>query len=309
MVESSISVVLADDNVEFAQVVEEFLSCQPDMVFAGAAYNGKAAIELIEEARPDVVILDVVMPHLDGLGVMEHIRRADPLRRPRVLVISAIAMGSTVSSLFSTGADYYLAKPFDLEVLATRIRQLAALPLDRPSGCGARSAVCGAADRVPGAGVGIIGGHGIEARAGTATAPAPGAGPDAGFGGITKIDREACVVELEVSRALREMGVPSCLNGYVYLRDAIMFVLSQGGMLASITRVVYPSVAEKHNTTASRVERSMRHAIETAWTRGDIDTLNEVFGHTVDAEKGRPTNSAFIARIADKIRLDRKTAK
>lgn len=297
MLEGRIGVVLVDDNVEFTKVVEEFLSCQPDMIFVGAAYNGRAAIELIEEVRPDIVILDVVMPHLDGLGVMEHIQRAGYLRRPHVLVISAICLGATVASIVAAGADYYLAKPIDLNVLATRIRQIAAIPPGMSSSCCACSAAQAGASGEAGADVGINAGAGAGA----------GAGADADAD--ADADREACLSELDASRALREMGIPSNLNGYVYLRDAIMLVLGQGDMLSSITRVVYPSIADKHNTTAPRVERSMRHAIEIAWTRGDIDTLNDVFGHTVDAEKGRPTNSAFIARIADKIRLDRKTMK
>ena len=119
----------------------------------------------------------------------------------------------------------------------------------------------------------------------------------------------ALLLEFEASRALREIGIPANLKGYVYLRDAIILALTEGDMPASITHVVYPAIASRHNTTASRVERSMRHAIETAWTRSDINTLDDVFGHTVDAEKGRPTNSAFIARIADKIRLDRATTR
>jgi len=261
MLESRISVVLVDDNVEFTAVVEEFLSRQPDMAVIGRAYNGKAAIELIEEVHPDVVVLDMVMPHLDGLGVIEYIQAAGLRRRPRIMVVSAIGLETTAAGILAAGADYYLAKPFDLSVLAERIRRLAAIPPDiRPS----------------------------ERPSVPARTPS---------------------LEFEASRALREIGIPANLKGYVYLRDAIILALTEGDMPASITHVVYPAIASRHNTTASRVERSMRHAIETAWTRSDINTLDDVFGHTVDAEKGRPTNSAFIARIADKIRLDRATSR
>jgi two-component system response regulator (stage 0 sporulation protein A) len=261
MLENRVGVVLVDDNVEFTAVVEEFLSRQPDIVVMGTAYNGKAAIELIEEVQPDVVVLDVIMPHLDGLGVIEYIQGAGFGRRPRIMVVSAIGLETTAASILAAGADYYLAKPFDLSTLAERIRRLAAIPPDtRPS-------------------------EQPSARAHTTP------------------------FEFEASRALREIGIPANLRGYVYLRDAIILALGEGDMPTSITHVVYPTIARRHNTTASRVERSMRHAIETAWMRGDINTLNDVFGHTVDAEKGRPTNSAFIARIADKIRLDRTTAR
>ena len=261
MLDNRISVVIVDDNVEFTAVVEEFLSRQPDMVVMGAAYNGKAAIGLIEEVRPDVVVLDVVMPHLDGLGVIDYISAAGFARRPRIVVVSAIGLETTAASILAAGADYYLAKPFDLSVLAERIRRLAAIP------------------------------------------------PDTRLPERPSMSARTSSFEFEASRALREIGIPANLKGYVYLRDAIILALGEGDMLASITHVVYPSIARRHNTTASRVERSMRHAIETAWMRGDINTLNEVFGHTVDADKGRPTNSAFIARIADKIRLNRATAR
>lgn len=267
MSKSLIRLVMVDDNVDLVKVVSEFISTQPDMSMCGVAYNGSQAIEVIRNVVPDVVLLDLIMPHLDGLGVIEYLGSANLVPHPRVLVITAIGLETTAASVVAQGADYYMAKPFDLEVLAGRIRRLAALPPERPS----------------------------ESRL--------HAGP------TSNVSSGNSRYDVEASKALHKMGVPANLKGYLYLRDAIIMALEKGPAMGSMTYVVYPSIARAHNTTSSRVERAMRHAIETAWNRGDINVINQVFGYTVDAEKGRPTNSAFITRIASKIKIDLATGK
>jgi two-component system response regulator (stage 0 sporulation protein A) len=262
MSKSLIRLVMVDDNVDLVKVVSEFVSTQPDMSMCGVAYNGSEAIEVIRNTAPDVVLLDLIMPHLDGLGVIEYLGSANLVPHPRVLVITAIGLETTAASVVAQGADYYMAKPFDLEVLAGRIRRLAALPLERPSESRLRES------------------------------------PTLGAGNVNSR------YDVEASKALHRMGVPANLKGYLYLRDAIIMALEKGPAMGSMTYVVYPAIAKTHDTTPSRVERAMRHAIETAWNRGDINVINRVFGYTVDAEKGRPTNSAFITRIASKIKID-----
>lgn len=113
-------------------------------------------------------------------------------------------------------------------------------------------------------------------------------------------------LEMDVTNIIHEIGVPAHIKGYQYLRDAIMMSVDDSEMLNSITKILYPSIAEHHNTTPSRVERAIRHAIEVAWTRGKVDTIDELFGYTVNNGKGKPTNSEFVALIADKIRLENK---
>ena len=113
-------------------------------------------------------------------------------------------------------------------------------------------------------------------------------------------------LENDITQMLHEIGVPAHIKGYQYLRDAIAESVNDQEMLTSVTKVLYPTIAKKHQTTSSRVERAIRHAIEVAWSRGKMDTINAIFGYTVSNGKGKPTNSEFIALLSDKIRLDYK---
>ncbi|MCR4426306.1 MAG: sporulation transcription factor Spo0A [Firmicutes bacterium] len=262
MLGDRVRVLLVDDNREFTEVVREFIEGQPDMEVVGVAHNGVDGLNMACEVAPDVIVLDVIMPHLDGLGLLERLREEHFSRRPRVLILTAIGHEATAARIVAAGADYYIVKPFDLHVLMDRIRRVAKLPPDS-----------------------VLPVHGS------------GWAPEAG---------KATDLEAEVTRVIHEVGIPANIRGYAYLRDAILMAMGEGHVLGSVTRVLYPTIAQRHGTTPSRVERAIRHAIEIAWTRGNVDFLNKIFGHTVDADKGRPTNSAFIARIADKIRIDMK---
>ncbi len=114
-------------------------------------------------------------------------------------------------------------------------------------------------------------------------------------------------IEVVISDIMRQIGVPAHIKGYQYLRKAIILCITDSEMLSSVTKVLYPTVAKEFGTTASRVERAIRHAIEVAWDRGDVDVLSSFFGYTIQAQRGKPTNSEFIAMIADKIKLSMKT--
>ena len=113
-------------------------------------------------------------------------------------------------------------------------------------------------------------------------------------------------IETQVTRIIHQIGVPAHIKGYQYLRTAILLTVRDSDMINSVTKVLYPSVAKKYQTTTSRVERAIRHAIEVAWDRGDVDTLNSYFGYTIQNNRGKPTNSEFIAMIADNLRLKYK---
>lgn len=278
------SVLVVDDNIDLADMLSEFIADQPDMEVVGAAYNGVAAIDLLEDTRPDVVVLDMIMPHLDGLGVIEYVKRLPAEGQPKIIVASAISTETTAAGIVSAGADYYIAKPFDLSILVDRIRRISQSP---PGSRVPRYAEDGREHERE---------RGRE-RDGKASR---------GSADIDAADRQP-IPEVSVSRALRELGVPANLKGYEYLRDAVIMAMKHGHVMGTVTKVVYPEIARTRHTTPSRVERAIRHAIETAWIRGDLNVLNDVFGHTVDAEKGRPTNSAFIARVADKIIIDMKS--
>lgn len=251
MLSRKIRVLIGDDNVQFCQLLREFVESQPDMELVGVAHQGLDVLEAIRNQEPDIVILDVVMPHLDGIGVMEAMNRMSLPRRPRVVILSAFGQERLTQRFAHLGADYYILKPFSLDILATRLRQLAA---------------------------GEEGAH--EPRT---TAD----GRDLGA---------------EVTAFIQELGVPAHLKGYRYLRDAILLVIDQAELLGSITKGLYPRIARLYSSTPSRVERSIRHAIELTWTRGNQEALREIFGQSKLRDRGKPTNSEFIAMVADRLR-------
>ncbi len=250
-----IKVLVADDNREFCEVLREFINSQDDMRLVGVAHSGRETLEFLKTDQPDVLILDVIMPHLDGIGVLERLSNERVVPRPKVLVLSAFGQESVTQRAFQLGADYFVLKPFNLEVLAKRIRQMA------------------------------------RAANGDDHAPAPR--PPA--------QRS---LDVAVTNLLHEIGVPAHIRGYLYLRDAIIMVANKVEIMGAVTKELYPAIARKYATTPSRVERAIRHAIEVAWSRGNVDLLGRIFGHTINAERGKTTNSEFIAMLADKLRMD-----
>ncbi len=206
------------------------------------------------------------MPHLDGLGVLEKVNSMDISKRPLFIVLSAVGQDKITQRALALGAEYYVVKPFDMEVLVSRIRQL---------------------KNVNQSNVIRSGYHGQDLSYNT---PKP------------------VNIEAEVTNIMHEIGVPAHIKGYQYLRDAIMMVVEDLEIINSITKQLYPAIAKEYNTTPSRVERAIRHAIEVAWSRGQIDTIDSLFGYTINIGKGKPTNSEFIAMVADKLRLEMKVA-
>ncbi|MBC7342189.1 MAG: sporulation transcription factor Spo0A [Clostridia bacterium] len=250
-VSNLINVAVVEDNRELCEILKDFINQEEDFNLVGVAYNGLDAIHLIEENNPDVVILDIVMPHLDGIGVLERFQEINLSPRPKIIVLSALGQESMTQRSMQLGADYYIVKPFDLSVLGNRIKQL-------------------------------VNGHNHIA----------GAAPP-----------KARNLDLEVTKIIHQMGVPAHIKGYQYLREAILLVTEDINLLGAVTKELYPMIAKKYDTTPSRVERAIRHAIELAWDRGNVETINRFFEYTVNMERGKPTNSEFIAMIADKLRI------
>ncbi|MDR1070433.1 MAG: sporulation transcription factor Spo0A [Gracilibacteraceae bacterium] len=260
-----ISVVLADDNRELVNMLQEYIESQADMRLAGKAYNGNDALTLIEIEKPDVVILDMIMPHMDGLGVLERLTELG--LKPRVIVLTSFGQETMTQRAVQMGADYYILKPFDLETLGKRIRQLT-------DPAGEETALLRRQLRS------------LESEAETEK---------------EKID--ARNLDMEATKMIQFMGVPAHVKGYQYLRDAIVAVAKNMNLLSGVTKELYPMIAKQYGTTPSRVERAIRHAIELAWDRGNSDFLNRFFGYTLNFERGKPTNSEFIAMVADKMRV------
>ncbi len=259
------SVAIADDNERMIGILDGILRQDEEIQIVGVARDGEEVCQIIKDKEPDIVLLDIIMPKLDGLTVMEKIGQDIHIqKKPEFVVISAIGQERITEDAFLLGARYYIMKHYDHEMLLSRIQSLKA-------------------DR--------------QKRKTQIRKVVPYE---------TKMDYMERNLETDVTNMIHEIGVPAHIKGYQYLRDAIMMAVEDMNMLNSITKILYPTIAKNHQTTPSRVERAIRHAIEVAWSRGKMDTIDELFGYTVSVGKGKPTNSEFIALIADKIRLDYK---
>ncbi len=259
-----IRVLIADDNKEYVDILLGYMKGNPKIEVVGTAYDGTEAVSMVRMTEPDVLLLDLVMPNLDGFGVLERIQNMKLNQRPKVLVISAVLNDGIAAKTIAYGAEYFMLKPIDFEVLFDRIYMFT-----QNSSSG-----------------NIL------------------TGDSSSIGTNTKIED----METMVTKIIHEIGIPAHIKGYQYLRHAIMMVVDDLDIINSITKELYPTVAKDFNTTPSRVERAIRHAIEVAWDRGDTEILNSFFGYTIANSKGKPTNSEFIAMIADKLRLQRKNA-
>ncbi|WP_227938453.1 sporulation transcription factor Spo0A [Alkalihalobacillus deserti] len=261
-----INVCIADDNRELVNLLNEYISAQNDMQVVGTAYNGQECLGLIEEKEPDVLILDIIMPHLDGLAVLERINTSSMKKKPHIIMLTAFGQEDVTKKAVNLGAAYYVLKPFDMEVLITNIRE------------------------INGQTRGLIQQTSTQSFISTPQ-------KDKGFN-----------LDASITSIIHEIGVPAHIKGYMYLREAITMVYNDIELLGSITKVLYPDIAKKFNTTSSRVERAIRHAIEVAWSRGNIDSISSLFGYTVSHSKAKPTNSEFIAMVADKLRIEHKVS-
>jgi two-component system response regulator (stage 0 sporulation protein A) len=246
--------MIVDDNRDFCEILKEYFEGIEDCVVSGVAHNGLQALDLLHEKLPDVIILDLIMPHLDGIGVLEKLSLDYGEDRPKVIILTAFGQEAMTRRAVELGANYYILKPFDLEILANRVRQLA------------------------------------NNQAGHTPNTFP----------------RTRNLDVDVTNLMHQMGIPAHVRGYQYIRDAILMVIEEMSLLGAVTKELYPAIAERYNTTPSRVERAIRHAIELAWDRGNVDLMTKFFGYTIDVERGKPTNSEFIAMVADRLRVGTK---
>ena len=268
-----IKVLVSDDNQDFAKTLVNYLSKDEDLEVVGMARDGQEAYDKILQTKPDVALLDIIMPHVDGLGVLEKLNSADVEKKPMCIILSAVGQDKITQRAIELGAQYYIVKPFDISILIKRIKELKYYqPLQNKSSIIGREIKSQYIDISP----------------------------------ANKRSEEN--IEALVTNVIHEIGVPAHIKGYQYLREAIIMVVSNIDMINQITKQLYPEIAEKYHTTPSRVERAIRHAIEVAWGRGQQDVVESIFGYTISAAKGKPPNSEFIAMIADKLRLELKSA-
>ncbi len=263
---SKIRVLIADDNQDFCNVVNSYLSKQEDINVIAVCYDGIDAYSRILEMRPDVVLIDNYMPRLDGVGVIEKLSTANSENRPSFIILSGINQDKAIQKALDLGVEYYMIKPLDMESLVKRIREVKSENY-------------------------------LQSKISIKNMQALG-----------EKQRNSTNLETRVTNILHEIGVPAHIRGYHYMREAIIMSVNNMEILNYITKELYPSIAKKCNTTPSRVERAIRHAIEVAWSRGKVDAIDSLFGYTISNNKGKPTNSEFIALIADRLRLELKVS-
>ena len=257
--EYNTKILVADESPLTRSSIREGLA-RGGYRFVEEAINGEDLFAKITRNKPDLVVMDIWLSKLDGIGVLRQVRAnlKNPAEKPLFIVTSSVSSQSIFLQATEAGADLCLLKPLNLPSLCDHIQSLL---LHRGT-------------TLPGVGV-----------------PGESKEPD---------------METQVTQIIHQIGVPAHIKGYQYLRTAIMLTIKDSDIINSVTKILYPSVAKKYSTTTSRVERAIRHAIEVAWDRGDVDTLNSYFGYTIQQGRGKPTNSEFIAMIADNLRLKYK---
>lgn len=246
------TIVIADDNTGLTLSLKEFFNATEEYEVAAVAQNGVEALALVEKYNPDFLLLDIVMPELDGFGVLNSL----PIERPSVIMMSQLATDGFVQKALRYGAKYFLAKPFSFETLRYTLDELAS--------------------------------------------PAPVEKPQSRRGGNQRIHS----LDEKIANLFITVGIPAHIKGYQFLREAIKMTVDNPDIIGSITKKLYPTIAEKFDTSASKVERAIRHAIEVAWNRGKIENINQIFGIKIYSPNEKPTNGEFIALIADKMLLE-----
>ncbi len=247
---NKIKVLMIDDNVNLIEMVEDYFEDNQGIEIVGKAFDGNEGLKIIKEGqlKYDLIILDLIMPNKDGLGVLKELKALD--MHPNIIVATSYNAPDTIRKVSEYGVNYYILKPFSIAELEDKI-----LDTFKTS----------------------------EKKT------------------INLLNNN---LQISISRMLHELGMPSHIKGYQYIREAILMVYDNPEIVGGITKELYPELATKFDTTVSRVERAIRHAIEVSWNRGDWDLMEDVFGHSVDIDKAKPTNSEFIVTVADKLRLE-----
>ena len=244
------NVLLADANEEFRTMLREEIEKSESFAVVGSTGSGSEALELASARRPDLLVMDVVLPGQDGLSVLRQLKEVGAM--PKVILLSAFCTDQVVAEASELGVSYFLPKPCEMGALLDRMRSV--------------------------------------------------------FSQSAPAEDHTSSLKNMVTSVIHEIGVPAHIKGYQYLREAIMITVEDMEVINAVTKVLYPAVAKRFGTTPSRVERAIRHAIEVAWDRGDVDVLNSYFGYTIHNLRGKPTNSEFIAMIADRLVLELRSS-
>ena len=250
-------ILIVDDNEDFVKELSSYISAQDTFEVVGIAQNGTVALEQFELLKPDVMLLDLVMPLMDGFSVLEQITKG----KSKIVVISALSQDAFIHKAMNLGADYFMNKPISFGNLSDRIKEV----LKEEVAVKPKNYL-----------------------------PAPT---------TQRLVRNSSLDE-KITNIFITVGIPAHIKGYHFLREAIKMAIDNPEIINNITKKLYPEVAGKFNTTASKVERAIRHAIEVAWNRGKIENINTLFGVRVYGQNEKPTNGEFIALVADKMLLE-----
>lgn len=260
----TVRVVVADDNLQLRDMVSEYLQEQSGIEVVGAAANGVEALRLVQEQEPDVLVCDMIMPQMDGYGVLERLQAMKLAKQPGVIALTALGRDDFISRAINLGVNYYMVKPFDFMMLAQRVYEAA--------------------------------GESLKAEAVSARMM-----KDTGKPGGESLEERIANLFLTV-------GIPAHIKGYQFLREAVRMVIENPELMGRITKELYPGIAHRFGTTSSKVERAIRHAIEVAWNRGRVEALDEAFGKNVCSLEDKPTNGEFIALVADRLSVEKRSA-
>jgi two-component system response regulator (stage 0 sporulation protein A) len=260
----NLRVAIADDNVDMVNVLGTVIGEERDMEVVGTANNGRDTLDIIRRCEPDVVLLDIIMPEEDGIAVMKKVLRDDRIKKHPAFIV-----------ISSVGKEAVTEDAFESGAVYYFMK-----PFNNQA----------LIEKI----------RSVKPKNGSKNVHKATAS-------LVNAHSEAInihMLETEITRIIHDIGIPAHIKGYNYLRDSIILAIKDADVINCITKVLYPTIAKMYQTTPSRVERAIRHAIEVAWNRGNTDTLNDLFGYTISNGKGKPTNSEFIALIADKIRLE-----
>ena len=247
---NKIRVFMVDDSKNIIKEVKEYFSSHASIEIVDSAYDGEEALDKLSKNynNYDLVIMDLIIPKLDGLSVLEELKRQHI--NIRSIITTSMNSIDVINKCMDIGVSYYMLKPYNYDNLESHIKSI-----------------------------------------------------------INNKNNKLIVNDRDLKQAitslLHSLGMPSHIKGYLYIRDSIDLMYNNPSLIGAITKELYPEIASRYDTTSSRVERAIRHAIEISWSRADYDVMEELFGCSVDYDRAKPTNSEFIATLADKLRLDR----
>jgi len=248
--EKNLSILLANENQEDMNLLAEKLTEENNFDVIDKFSNGEDVINALTQKTYDLLIIDLVLPFIDGFEIIENVKQNHS--QTKIIVLSALSGDVFIKKAMMLGVDYYLLKPVNFNILSKRIKEL----FDEDSKQSSQKLLA---------------------------------------------NKE---IEEKISNIFITVGIPAHIKGYQFLREAIKLAMDNPDIINSITKKLYPSIAGKFDTSASKVERAIRHAIEVAWNRGKIENINSIFGLTVYSNNEKPTNGEFIALVADKMLLD-----